>query len=174
MIRLTEENANIEEIKISSLDTLAKIQEQMKFNQSQINMIDYYFRQSIKDKQDKRDMDVKVFEEQNIVLQDQYNSIFKEICDNAKFEEDRFLIAAKIKGDSYKEGRYRIIRRSIDKRTLNQAKFKKLYPKEFENIAKVELGKADNAIGKDKVTALCTIATNYTFEFYNPDEKKEE
>lgn len=174
MIKLAEENTNIEEIKISSLDTLAKIQEQIKFNQSQINTIDYYFKQSIKDKQNKRDMDVKVWDDQNIVLQEQYNSIFKEICDNAKFEEDRFLIAAKIKGDSYKEGRYRIIRHIKTERKLNQNKFKQEYPNEFMKIAEVGLTKADSEIGKNRVNQLCAISEKYTFEFYNPDDKKEE
>jgi hypothetical protein len=173
-INVNNDGNVIKSITMISLNELVKIKNQIKCAQSQINIIDFNFKESIKTQQEKRDKDVKVFEDQINVLNDLYNNMFKEVCNNAKFEEDKFLQAAKIKGDSYKEGRYRIIRHIKTERKLNQAEFKKKYLEEFMKIAEVGLTKADSEIGKNKVNQLCTINDKYTFKFYDPDEHKEE
>jgi len=45
--------------------------------------------------------------------------------------------------------------------------------KAFQKYAKIELGKADAAVGKENVDKLCEMKITHTFEFFDPDENGE-
>ena len=107
-------------------------------------------------------------------LQESYDDVMNEIIDNVEFKPDRFMEAKGIKGDSYREGGLKIIRHKRMDRKLNQTKFKKLYPKEFEKYGEIGLTKADKAIGQDKTNELCVISEKVRFEFYDPSDVREE
>jgi hypothetical protein len=156
------------------LEDLAILKHMIKSEEYKIEEININFEESIKDKIKEKNSAQAPILNRIEQFKKSYDEMFREICDNAKFEKDRFLKAAKIKGDSYKEGRYRIIRHIKTERKLNQAEFKNKYPEEFIKIAEVGLTKADSEIGKNRVNQLCTINEKYSFEFYDPDDHKEE
>ena len=107
-------------------------------------------------------------------LQEAYDEVLNEIIDNVEFKPDRFMEAKGLKGDSYREGGLKIIRHIRMDRKLNQTKFKKLYPKEFQKYGEIGLTKADKAIGQDRTNELCVISEKERFEFYDPSDVREE
>lgn len=167
---------NVEEIKIISLTDIKEIRRLIKNEYLNIQIIQNTFDEETKVQREKFDDSRKPVLERLEKLNKQYTEMFNKACESATFSDDPFLKSVKVKGDSYKEvgSGLKIIRHIIEKRTLNQEAFKKKYPKQFKEIAKVELGKADAKVGKDNVTALCTIKREFEFEFYDPNEQKKE
>jgi hypothetical protein len=106
-------------------------------------------------------------------LQTDFDAEFNRVCIEAenteKFSDDKFLEATGSKALSIKEGNFKIIRSTTTKRTLNQKKFWKLYPVKAKKIAKIELGKADNAVGKDNVDAICTKEIKVSYSWKVPE-----
>jgi hypothetical protein len=160
----------IQEIKVISLSDVADVRRNIKKMESIINIHECNFQEQIKEYVKIRDELQKFAIEEKAKLEEKEKMLMDEIIKSAVFSEDKFLNAAKVKGDSYKDGRYRIIRHIKTERKLNQSAFKQKYPKAFNKIAEVGLTKADAEIGKNNVNQLCAVNEKYTFEFYDGQE----
>lgn len=160
----------IEEITIVSLEDIADVRRSIKSFQNLINVYEDEFDEKIKEFVKARDEKQKPLIEKMEELNKKLDEMMQQVIDNAVFGEDKFLQSLKLKADSYKEGRYKIIRHKKTTRKLNQSAFKAKYPKEFNDNAEIGLTKADNAIGKANTDKLCAISESYTFEFFDPSE----
>lgn len=169
-----EQKFKEDKIEVVSLEELASIRKDINEYKEAMQKAENEFNESTKKQRKKLDDFYDSIREPMEQAEKIYDELFKKACENATFSEDRFLKAVKVKGDSYKEGRYRIIRHSKDIRKLNQEAFKQKYPKEFNSNAKIGLTDADNAVGKNRVTALCQVNTEYKYELYIPELIKEE
>jgi len=59
--------------------------------------------------------------------------------DNAVYSEDKFLIAMKVKADSYRDGRYKIIRHKKENRILDQIILEEFIQVNLTNLLKLDL-----------------------------------
>lgn len=161
------------EVRVISLEEIREIRREIRDNQLVIDNAESEFEKATKKQREAKEKIQNPVYDKIEELKKKEKELFEEACNQAVFSEDPFLRSVKVKGDSYKEGPLKIIRHIKDTRTLNQSAFQQQYPEEFKKIAKVELGKADNEVGKNKVNELCNIARSYTFEFYDSKEVKE-
>lgn len=162
------------DIQVVSLADIADVRKSIKSFQNLIDMYDSEFDEKTKEFAKERDEKQKPLFEEIEKLQDKLDGLMKIALDNAVYSEDKFLIAMKVKADSYRDGRYKIIRHKKENRILDQIHFRRIYPSEFNEFAKIGLTDADKAIGKNNVNKMCDIKVTYNFEFYDPDEHKKE
>jgi hypothetical protein len=142
----------IEEIRlsISPLEKLAAIKAQIEDFNNQIALTEKaYGIDQLKADRDKRQAD--------------YNSMLEELIPSIEFKPDKFLEALKIKGDSYKEGSIKLIRHIEVRRSVLQDAFIKDFEKIALKICKIEVGKAEKAIGADILDKYVTKKTSYTY-----------
>lgn len=96
--------------------------------------------------------------------QDAYETRLAEVLQVAKFSEDKFLKAIKRKGDSYREGSIKLIRKPTTRRTIRRDDFLMAYPEIFMRVAQVPLKQAEEAIGKESLEKVCDLVTSYSYE----------
>ena len=168
------EEQKIDNIQVVNLADIADVRKSIKSFQNLIDMYDSEFDEKTKEFAKERDEKQKPLFEEIEKLQDKLDGLMKIALDNAVYSEDKFLIAMKVKADSYRDGRYKIIRHKKENRILDQIHFRRIYPSEFNEFAKIGLTDADKAIGKNNVNKMCDVKVTYSFEFYDPDEHKKE
>ena len=93
-----------------------------------------------------------------------YDSCLVDALRVAEFGEDRFLKAIKRRGDSYRDGDIKLIRKPTVRRTIRRDDFMKAYPEIFMRIGQVPLKQAEEAIGKESLDQVCDIVTSYSYE----------
>lgn len=116
-------------------------------------------------KHDKQIYGIKLLEQARADRQAEYDALMEQIVPTLEFTEDRFLKALKKKGDSYKEGSLKLIRHSTTRRKVLLDKFLATFPFEIvKRCCKIELTRADKAIGKDTMDDFVTKETTYDYE----------
>lgn len=96
--------------------------------------------------------------------QDEYDSCLETVlATSPKFERSKFMKAAG-KGDAYKDGHVMLIRSPVIRRIIRQDEFIEKYPKEFMQIGVVAIKDAEAAIGKDRLSELCDLSTDYRYK----------
>ncbi len=116
-------------------------------------------------KHDKQIYGIKLLEQARADRQAEYDALMEQIVPTLEFTEDRFLKALKKKGDSYKEGSLKLIRHSTTRRKVLLDKFLATFPYEIvKRCCKIELTRADKAIGKDTMDDFVTKETTYDYE----------
>jgi len=116
-------------------------------------------------KSDKKLYGITLLEEKMAEHQKEYDQLLAEIVPTLTFGEDKFLKALKKKGDSYREGSLKLIRSSTTRRKVLVEKFLATFPIEkIKKCCKIELGKADKAIGSDTMDEFVTKETTYDYE----------
>jgi len=114
---------------------------------------------------DKQIYGIKLLEKYRADRQAEYDNLLAEIVPTVTFGEDKFLKALKKKGDSYKEGSLKLIRHSTTRRKVLIDKFLATFPYEIvKRCCKIELTRADKAIGKDTMDDFVTKETTYDYE----------
>ena len=114
---------------------------------------------------DKQIYGIKLLEKYRADRQAEYDNLLAEIVPTVTFGEDKFLKALKKKGDSYKEGSLKLIRHSTTRRKVLLDKFLATFPFEIvKRCCKIELTRADKAIGKDTMDDFVTKETTYDYE----------
>jgi len=114
---------------------------------------------------DKQIYGIKLLEKAREDRQKEYDTLIEQIVPTLEFTEDRFLKALKKKGDSYKEGSLKLIRHSTTRRKVLLDKFLATFPYEIvKRCCKIELTRADKAIGKDTMDDFVTKETTYDYE----------
>lgn len=96
--------------------------------------------------------------------QDEYDSCLERVLKTAVFKEDKFLQAIKRKGDSYREGNLKLIRKPTTRRTVRRDEFVAAYPDIFLRIGTVPIREAEATIGKGALDAICDRQTAYSYE----------
>jgi len=114
---------------------------------------------------DKQIYGIKLLEQARDDRQKEYDDLLAKIVPTLEFKEDKFLKALKKKGDSYKEGSLKLIRHSTTRRKVLLDKFLATFPYEIvKRCCKIELTRADKAIGKDTMDDFVTKETTYSYE----------
>jgi len=114
---------------------------------------------------DKQIFGIKLLEKARDDRQKEYDTLIEQIVPTLEFTEDRFLKALKKKGDSYKEGPLKLIRHSTTRRKVLLDKFLATFPYDIvKRCCKIELTKADKAVGKDTMDQFVTKETTYDYE----------
>ena len=120
---------------------------------------------------DKQIYGIKLLEKYRADRQAEYDNLLAEIVPTVTFGEDKFLKALKKKGDSYKEGSLKLIRHSTTRRKVLLDKFLATFPYEIvKRCCKIELTRADKAIGKDTMDDFVTKETTYSYELLDLTE----
>ena len=114
---------------------------------------------------DKQIFGIKLLEKARDDRQKEYDNLLAQTVPTLEFTEDRFLKALKKKGDSYKEGSLKLIRHSTTRRKVLLDKFLATFPYDIvKRCCKIELTKADKAVGKDSMDQFVTKETTYDYE----------
>ncbi len=114
---------------------------------------------------DKQIYGIKLLEQARADRQKEYDNLLAQTVPTLEFTEDRFLKAIKKKGDSYKEGPLKLVRRSTTRRKVLLDKFLDTFPYDIvKRCCKIELTRADKAIGKDTMDDFVTKETTYDYE----------
>ncbi len=114
---------------------------------------------------DKQIYGIKLLEKARDDRQKEYDNLLAQIVPTLEFTEDRFLKALKKKGDSYKEGQLKLIRHSTTRRKVLLDKFLATFPYEIvKRCCKIELTRADKAIGKDTMDDFVEKEVSYSYE----------
>lgn len=96
--------------------------------------------------------------------QEEYEATLSAILDKATFAEDKFLATLKKKGDSYREGDYKLLRIAKVTRKIDAKKFAATFPEIAASICSIPVGKAETLVGKANLDAFCEHATTYSYE----------
>ena len=114
---------------------------------------------------DKQIYGIKLLEQARADRQAEYDALMEQTVPTLEFKEDKFLKALKKKGDSYNEGSLKLIRHSTTRRKVLLDKFLATFPYEIvKRCCKIELTRADKAIGKDTMDDFVTKETTYDYE----------
>ena len=114
---------------------------------------------------DKQIYGIKLLEQSKADRQKEYEDLLDQIVSSVEFSEDRFLKALKKKGDSYREGSLKLIRHSTTRRKVLLDKFLATFPYDIvKRCCKIELTKADRAVGKDTMDDFVEKETTYDYE----------
>lgn len=115
--------------------------------------------------QDKLIYGIKLLEQNREARQKEYNDLLDQIVPTLEFSEDKFLKALKKNGESYKEGSLKLIRHATTRRKVLTEKFLATFPASITNrCVKVELTKADRAVGKDTMEDFVEKEISYSYE----------
>lgn len=114
---------------------------------------------------DKQIYGIKLLEQARADRQAEYDALMEQIVPTIEFKEDKFLKALKKKGDSYMEGSLKLIRHSTTRRKVLLDKFLASFPYEVvKRCCKIELTRADRAVGKDTMDDFVEKETTYSYE----------
>lgn len=96
----------------------------------------------------------------------EYQDLLDEIVPTLTFSEDKFLKAAKLKGESYRAGRIKLIRKSRTVRSVIVDKFLKAFPdiEILKNVVSIQVGKAEDEIGKKRLDNFVEKNTTFSYE----------
>lgn len=86
------------------------------------------------------------------------------IVPTLQFSEDRFLKSLKKRGDSFKDGAWKLVRTSRTTRTVLMDKFADAFPDLLRKVAKIELTKADALVGKKTMESYVDKKISYSYE----------
>ena len=98
-----------------------------------------------------------------------YEKQLELVVSTVEFKEDKFLQALKKKGDSYREGTWKLIRHSTTRRAVNTAKFIEKYKDIALEICTIPVGKAEKKLGEETLNQFCDATTTYSYELVNID-----
>jgi hypothetical protein len=73
------------------------------------------------------------------------------------------LLAGILSRNTFNEAGYSLIRKTSSKRIPDIQKFKEMFKESFDSLIKIELGKADQILGKELVTSACDIEQVFTY-----------
>jgi hypothetical protein len=96
--------------------------------------------------------------------QEEYDSAMENVLVKATFAEDKFLSSLKKKGDSYREGDYKLLRMAKVTRKIDAKKFAATFPEIAASICSIPVGKAETLVGKANLDAFCEHTTSYSCE----------
>ena len=114
---------------------------------------------------DKQIYGIKLLEQAREDRQKEYDTLIEQIVPTLEFKEDKFLKALKKKGDSYMEGSLKLIRHSTTRRKVLLDKFLATFPYDIvKRCCKIELGKADKAVGSDTMDDFVEKEISYSYE----------
>ena len=120
------------------------------------------------DAQIRRDKDlygITLLETEKAKRVTEYEGLLAKIASEVEFTPDKFLEALKKKGDSYIEGRWKLLRQATIRRKVLTDKFLKAFPASITNrCVKVELGKADKIVGSETMDQFVEKQTTYSYE----------
>lgn len=127
---------------------------------------------------------ITLLRQQKAQLDLDFSALLGEVAPKLTYGEDKFLKAAKKKGESYKEGTIRIIRTSRTNRIVRAKDFVTAFPglirSRLENPdmtveaalrllietgCKIELTKIDGMVGKATMKNYCDEKKSYSYEF---------
>jgi hypothetical protein len=91
---------------------------------------------------------IKAMKQKRAELSVEYEEELSRIAPSLEYGEDKFLKALKKKGESYKEGKVKIMRTSRTTRSVLTEKFVAAFPDLVKSVCKIELTKADALVGK--------------------------
>ena len=122
---------------------------------------------------DKQIYGIKLLEKDREDRQKEYDTLIEQIVPTLEFTEDRFLKALKKKGDSYKEGSLKLIRHSTTRRKVLLDKFLATFPYEVvKRCCKIELMRADKAIGMDTMDDFVEKEVSYSYELLDMTKRE--
>lgn len=107
---------------------------------------------------------IKALREKRASLSVEYEEELSRIAPSLEYGEDKFLKALKKKGESFREGKIKIMRTSRTVRSVLTEKFAKTFPDLLPKVCKIELTKADALIGKKTMEQFCEKSTTYRYE----------
>ena len=107
---------------------------------------------------------IKAMREKRSRLAVEYDDELSRIAPGLQYGEDKFLKALKKKGESFREGKIKIMRTSRTVRNVLTEKFAKTFPDLLPKVCKIELTKADTLIGKKTMEQFCEKSTSYRYE----------
>ena len=110
---------------------------------------------------------ISLLREQRAARQAEYESLKNEIAPGLPYSEDTFLKAINKKGDSYREGGFKMIRTSRTVRNVLTEKFVEAFPDLLKSVCKIELTKADALVGKTTMERYTERKTTYSYELIN-------
>lgn len=99
-----------------------------------------------------------------------YSSEYKKELDalvpTLTFKEDAILKAAKVKGDSYREGNLKLVRKPRTVRSVKIEQFLEAYLDLdiLKRVVKIEVGKAEDEVGKRALDQFVEKKTTYIYE----------
>ena len=110
---------------------------------------------------EQKEMDKKEAQKRSSPLESLY-LLDKEIAVlNKQIKEKRITREATLAGvlsrNMMNEGGYSLIMKTSSKRIPDIQKFKEMFKESFDSLIKIELGKADQILGKELVTSACEI-----------------
>ena len=115
--------------------------------------------------QDKLLYGIKLLEQNRDARQKEYNDLLDQIVPTLEFSEDKFLKALKKKGESYREGSLKLVRNTTTRRKVLLDKFLATFPYDIvKRCCKIELGKADKAVGSDTMDDFVEKEISYSYE----------
>lgn len=107
---------------------------------------------------------IKALREKRASLSVEYEEELSRIAPSLEYGEDKFLKALKKKGESFREGKIKIMRTSRTVRSVLTEKFAKTFPDILPKVCKIELTKADALVGKKTMEQFCEKSTTYRYE----------
>jgi len=107
---------------------------------------------------------IKLLREQKAAIDAEFVAKQAEIAPGLPYSEDSFLKAIKRKGDSYREGKLKMIRTSRTARNVLTEKFAAAFPDLLKSVCKIELTKADALVGKKTMERYVEKKTTYSYE----------
>lgn len=107
---------------------------------------------------------IKAMREQRAIKAMEYEQELARIAPGLQYGEDKFLMALKKKGESFREGNVKIIRSSRTTRAVLTEKFAAKFPDLLAKVCKVELTKADALVGKKTMDDFVEKKTTYSYE----------
>ena len=107
---------------------------------------------------------IREMRQQRAEMSCRYEEELSRIAPSLEYSEDKFLKALKKKGESFREGKIKIMRTSRTVRTVLTEKFAATFPDLLKSCCKVELTKADALVGKKTMDAFVEKTTSYRYE----------
>ncbi len=107
---------------------------------------------------------IRLLREQKAAIDAEFAAKQAEIAPTLTYSEDKFLLAIKRKGDSYREGKLKMIRTSRTTRNVLTEKFAAAFPDLLKSVCKIELTKADALVGKKTMEQYVEKKMTYSYE----------
>ena len=107
---------------------------------------------------------IKAMRQKRAELSIEYEEELSRIAPDLTYSEDKFLKALKKKGESYKEGKVKIMRTSRTTRSVLTEKFATAFPDLLKSVCKIELTKADALVGKKTMDEFVEKKTTFSYE----------
>lgn len=107
---------------------------------------------------------IKAMREKRASLAVEYEDELSRIAPSLPYGEDKFLKALKKKGESFREGKIKIMRSATTRRTVLTDKFAAAFPDLLKSVCKIELTKADALVGRKTMDAFVEKTTTYRYE----------